>query len=322
MIQTAEGALSEVHSMLQRIRELAVQGSNDTLDDTDRGFINTEMSELRSQINDVASDTEFNGKSLASGALSTTLDKTTGTLELGEAVDNSSVLAINVSQADAGETYTFSTSGTNVTLTATNSGDAQSIAEADFAVAANGETTVTFASLGVSVTLGGVGASGANAVNLALAAQTIVTDAGDAAATFQTGADAGQNIQVSFANVEIESTNTDTRVQTLDTALDAFDTGTASRAESEAIITAVDHTIEYISETRATYGAKQNRLESSVNNIKQSAENLTSAESRIRDVDVAAESANMAKATVLQQAAVSVLAQANQQPQLALKLLG
>jgi flagellin len=69
MIQTAEGALEEVHSMLQRIRELAVQASNDTLDDTDRGFINLEMSELRSQINDVASDTEFNGKKLASGAL-------------------------------------------------------------------------------------------------------------------------------------------------------------------------------------------------------------------------------------------------------------
>jgi len=320
MIQTAEGALEEVHSMLQRIRELAVQGSNDTLDNTDRGFINTEMSELRSQINDVASDTEFNGKSLASGALTSSLDAATSTVELGEAHGNASVTAIDVSGAAAGDTFTFSTSGTDVVLT-NAAGSSQTKSNADFAVGVDGSTTVNFNELGVSISLSSaLGETGAN-INAALAAGTLVTSAGSGSAQFQTGADAGQNITVNFANVQIESTNGDTRVTTLDTALDAFAAGTATRDEATAIITAVDHTIEYISETRATYGAKQNRLESSVNNIKQSAENLTSAESRIRDVDVASESANMAKATVLQQAAVSVLAQANQQPQLALKLL-
>jgi flagellin len=321
MIQTAEGALEEVHSMLQRIRELAVQGSNDTLDDTDRGFINTEMSELRSQINDVASDTEFNGKKLASGALTSSLDAATSTLETGELLGTAGITNIEVSGAAAGDTFTFTDTAAGATLT-NAAGLSQSVTNADMDVGANGETVVTFSELGVSFSVASSAAEDGSDVGAALNAKTIVTAAGAGAAQFQTGADAGQNITVSFADVEIESTNADTRVRTLDTALDAFAGGGSTRAEAEAIITAVDHTIEYISETRATYGAKQNRLESSVNNIKQSAENLTSAESRIRDVDVASESANMAKATVLQQAAVSVLAQANQQPQLALKLLG
>ena len=188
-------------------------------------------------------------------------------------------------------------------------------------VAANGETVVTFSELGVSITLSGAAAEDGSDVATDLDTLTIVTSAGSGSAQFQTGADAGQNITVDFADVQIESTNGDARVVALDTALDNFDTGTATRAEAELIITAVDQTIEYISETRAGYGAKQNRLESAVANLKQSGENLTAAESRIRDTDVAEESANMSKAMVLQQAAVSVLAQANQQPQLALKLL-
>jgi flagellin len=321
MIQTAEGALEEVHSMLQRIRELAVQGSNDTLDDTDRGFINTEMSELRSQINDVASDTEFNGKKLASGALTSSLDAATSTLETGELLGTAGVTNIEVSGAAAGDTFTFADTAAGATLT-NAAGLSQSVTNADMDVGANGETVVTFSELGVSFSVASSAAEDGSDVGAALNAKTIVTAAGAGAAQFQTGADAGQNITVSFADVEIESTNGDTRVRTLDTALDAFAGGGSTRAEAEAIITAVDHTIEYISETRATYGAKQNRLESAVANLKQSGENLTAAESRIRDTDVAGESANMAKAMVLQQAAVSVLAQANQQPQLALKLLG
>jgi flagellin len=231
------------------------------------------------------------------------------------------VTNIEVSAAAAGDTFTFADTLAGATLT-NAAGLSQSVTNADMDVGANGETVITFSELGVSFSVASSAAEDGSDVGAALNAKTIVTAAGAGAAQFQTGADAGQNITVSFADVEIESTNGDTRVRTLDTALDAFAGGGSTRAEAEAIITAVDHTIEYISETRATYGAKQNRLESSVNNIKQSAENLTSAESRIRDVDVASESANMAKATVLQQAAVSVLAQANQQPQLALKLLG
>jgi flagellin len=326
MIQTAEGALEEVHSMLQRIRELAVQGSNDTLDDTDRAFIKTEMTELRDQINDVASDTEFNGKKLASGALTTSLDAATSTLEVGAIVENGAktstagVTGIDVSGANAGTLFTFADTVTGVTLgDGTNS---QSVTDAAMAISSvDGSVTLAFTDLGISVTLASAAIEDGSDIGSALNGLTLKTAAGSGAATFQTGADAGQTIGVSFRDVEIAASNGDARVQTLDTALTAFATSTAVRTEAEAIITAVDQTIEYISETRAEYGAKQNRLESAVANLMQSAENLTSAESRIRDADVASESANLAKAAVLQQAAVSVLSQANQQPQLALKLL-
>jgi flagellin len=320
MVQTAEGALEEVHAMLQRIRELAVQASNDTLDDTDRGFISAEISELRDQINAVSNNTEFNGKKLANGALTTSLDAASSTLSLGEILGTAGVTSIDVGEANAATTFTFTNNLSSITLG--DGSSSQTIAHSDMDVATDGTTVINFSELGISITVASALAEDGSDIGAALDTQTIVTDTGDGGATFQTGADAGQNITVNFRNVEIEGTNTDTRVTTLDTALDAFLGGTATRAEAEAIISAVDHTIQFISETRADYGSKQNRLEHTVNNLMQTSENLTASESRIRDVDVAFESANMAKATVLQQAAVSVLSQANQQPQLALKLLG
>ena len=184
--------------------------------------------------------------------------------------------------------------------------------------------TLNFDTLGVTVTIASAAGDAAADISAVLAGKTIITEnnANGGTATFHTGADKDQVITVAFKDVRVDAANADARMQALDTALDNFDAASASRSEAEQIITDVDQAIEYISETRAGYGASQNRLESTVANVKQSAENLTAAESRIRDVDVAAESANMAKATVLQQAAVSVLAQANQQPQLALKLIG
>ena len=320
MVQTAEGALEEVHSMLQRIRELAVQAANDTLDDTDRGFINLEMAELRAQINQVANNTEFNGKKIANGALSTTLDAAASSLALGEILGTAGVTNIDVSEADAGTTYTFTDTGAGIQLS--DGSRSQTLLYATFDVPNDGTAVLSFSELGISITVASALAEDGADIAASLDTQDLVTDAGSGAATFQTGADANQNITVTFRDIEVEDTNTDTRVSTLDAALDDFDSATSTRAEAEAIISAVDHTLQFISETRADYGAKQNRLEHTANNLMQTSENLTASESRIRDVDVAYESANMAKATVLQQAAVSVLSQANQQPQLVLKLLG
>lgn len=327
MIQTAEGALEEVHSMLQRIRELAVQASNDTLDTTDRKFIAAEMTELRDQINEVASTTEFNGKKLASGALVTALDATNSGLNVGAAMDNTGITGISVDGAAAGTTFTLTNDVANAEITLTNgtTNVAQTLGHASVNfTAANEAKTVDFNELGVSITLESTAVSTGADVAVALAAAgTVITQAGSGAATFQTGADAGQTIAVSFLDVTIDADNANgVRVTDLHTAITNMADGDPTRADAQDVITDTDAMIEFISETRADYGAKQNRLEHTVNNLTQTAENLTGAESRIRDADVAAESANMAKAAVLQQAAVSVLAQANAQPQLALKLLG
>jgi flagellin len=341
MIQTAEGALEEVHSMLQRMRELSVQASNDTLDTTDRGFINDELQELKSQIDMVADTTEYNGKTLANGNLSTVLDDTTqfGAGVVLTATANTTVTSVDVSgmnnPTSATKAYDFTYVSATDTLTLTSTADATDNEDVVLTDLNNDSTnTISFARIGLKFdisTITGdtkdvVGAALAHTANerIILAAKT---SANEGAVLFQTGADKAQTLAVSFHNVRITDSggtgSTDSRVTNLKTGLSDFDgAGGKTQVNASNLIEDLDGAIEFISEKRSYYGSKQNRLEHTINNVQQTAENLTASESRIRDVDVAAESANMARANVLQQAAVSVLAQANQAPQLALKLLG
>src|SRR3954465_96667 len=123
MIQTAEGGLNETHSILQRMRELAVQGANDTLTDSDRGAIASEMTALKNEIDRIAGNTEFNTRKLLNGSLSTTLGGAAATdLLQGEVgpTSNIAVSQINVSGAQAGTTFTMTAaSPSSITMTAT-----------------------------------------------------------------------------------------------------------------------------------------------------------------------------------------------------------
>src|SRR5437870_11530649 len=147
MIQTGEGAMNETTSMLQRMRELAVQASNDTLSTSDRTSINTELQQLETEINGVASRTKFNGQGLLSGSMVTT--QSGGSAIAGAQFNttggNSSVRSVDVGGAKAGLTYTLSTAAAG-TLTLTRSGDnvAQTITLA--ATAANSTQTLSFSS--------------------------------------------------------------------------------------------------------------------------------------------------------------------------------
>jgi flagellin len=133
---------------------------------------------------------------------------------------------------------------------------------------------------------------------------------------------------VTFVDTKLSNTATQTQMAALFTALGNYstssNTGTAtqSRLDAGSLISALDNSLSYVSQSRATLGAAQNRLQHTIANLGTTSENLSASNSRIRDVDVALESSNMAKNQVLEQAGVSVLAQANQLPQLALKLLG
>src|SRR6266542_2992871 len=115
MIQTAEGALNESHSILQRMRELSIQASNDSLTSSDRGAIASELTALTGEIDRIAGTTQFNTKNLLNGSLSTTLNTTAPTTNLvtGEVVGTSGVVAaqINVGGAAANTTYTLSAAG-------------------------------------------------------------------------------------------------------------------------------------------------------------------------------------------------------------------
>ena len=126
MIQTAEGGLNETHSILQRMRELAIQGANDTLTDTDRGAIASELTSLKNEVDRIANTTEFNTKKLLNGGMSTALDGAARSCINGEVArrrPTSWSRSVNVTGAAAGTTFTLTAAGTTgVTLSATIGG--------------------------------------------------------------------------------------------------------------------------------------------------------------------------------------------------------
>jgi flagellin len=319
MIQTADGALNEVSAMLQRMRELAVQASNDTLSTSDRAAINDELQQLQAQINAISTQTKFNGKSLLTGSLATALDPTStasGASIAGTGTDTATVASINVSGAKPGDTYTFAASGGQLTLSDT-SGNSQTLDLSSVSIAAGQSYTLNFGQLGISLTITApsTNAGSITGTNIAtgLNTKTVKTLAGSGAANLQVGANASDTITVGFAEVDTKSLG-------LDTALGNFNVN-QSVSNAQALITAVDSALDTLNGTRATLGAYQNRLQHTINNLNVTSTNLAASESRIRDVDVAAEMVNFTKTQIIQQAGMAVLAQANQAPNVVLTLL-
>lgn len=226
--QTAEGAMDEVTSMLQRMRTLAQQSANGSNNSDDRVALQQEYDQLKTEINRISGDTTFGGQKLLDGSYK-------GSFQVG---------------ADAGQTITF-----KMTSAFTIKG---------IASATKGSATVTTTSKGEPYTIG--------------KATTAVTTA--SVSSIKTAKDA----QTAMANL--------------------------------------DYMIKAVDSKRAELGAVQNRFDSTIRNQSNVSENLSAARSRIRDADFATETANLTKQNILQQAASSILAQANQRPQSALSLLG
>ena len=330
MIQTAEGALNETHSILQRMRELAVQAGNDTNTTTDRGEIQKEINSLTSEINRVGNTTEFNKQKL--------LNASSGTIVGGSA-------AVPGTPASATPTQTNGSSG-NLTVDATGftgvngtwtlataDGTAFTLDKGD----GNGAQAVTFTAgvatvdgleitlpttpaasdewtIGVVAPVAGTPATGAKSeLKLQIGAnenQTMTVEFADmrAAALGITGTGTGFS---SAANVSNGTDNTSTE--------NALDVSTSTNAGNA--VTVIQNAIDAVSAERSKLGASQNRLEHTINNLNVGAENLQAAESRIRDVDMAKEMMNFTKNNILNQAAQAMMAQSNQQPQAVLQLL-
>jgi flagellin len=321
MIQTAEGAIAQTTSMLQRIRELAVQASNDTLSTSDRAAINTEVQQIRTEINDISTQTKFNGKALLSGSLTTQQDTATSTALVGDVLatnGNASIVSVDTSAAAAGQTFTFA-AGPNagdIVLTRSSDNVSQTINVA--AIAAHGAVTLDFGKIGVKLSLqADVGGKAAADVVTDLTGKTIDTQVTGGAANIQVGANATDFMNVGFSEIDISASG----MASLNTALTNFNT-TQDASTAQALITAVDSGIDTVNAASASLGAFQNRLQQVISNLATTGQNLTASESAIRDVDVAAETARMTKSNILMQAGISVLSQANQVPQMALKLLG
>ena len=350
LIQTAEGALNEVHSILQRMRELAVQAANDTNNDTDRSEIQKEIEQLISEINRISSDTEFNTKKLLNGDMGKVANKTGGSavfsnLQVTGADVTSGNYTITLENTGT-DTFTV-TSGTTA-VTAADISDDLSVAAganikygsytlnvsnydgtgktADFElIGPDGtRTIVTGASTdtgtltigGIQIDVGTENITGngtvkfdltANGLDLALSGDKTVdlsafnyaggkinlggfefelyTNHGatndvanftviDKSIKIHIGANADQSTSLSINNMSASALG-----------VDGINVSTQSGAN--VAITTIQDAIDRVSSERAKLGAIQNRLEHSINNLGTSAENLTAAESRIRDVDYA-----------------------------------
>ena len=323
MIQTAEGAMDEVHSILQRMRELGVQAANDTYDSAARTSIGTELIQLRSEIDRISNATNFNGQSLLTGALTGTLGGATGTdLVVNDAVGAAIATAIEVSSAKPA-TYTFSSAGAGLITLTSSTGAAQQISIG--AIAANGTQTLDFNQLGVKITLNSTaGETAANLVTaLTAAANDTVVVTGSGSAALQVGANttAYDSMNVSFNDVRATQAGGLNLLTGGGVDWTSSATIVASNTASQAFINQIDTAITTLNTRRSDLGAAQNRLEHTVNSLGVSVENLTASESRIRDADVAALSTQMVSNQILQQAGTAVLSQANQSSQAVLSLL-
>ncbi len=323
MIQTAEGGMSQIQDMLIRMKELATQGSNSTLADSERAFIADEMTQLRDEINNISTRTKFNGQQLLNGSFGKTLDATS-TVQVGmnlATTAEAAVTKVDISGAAAGTTFTLSNAAGVLTLSdGTNS---QDIDLTSVTVAAGKSYELNYNELGVKITVSAAASKAGTDIATDLSAGTVITTAATGA-EIQVGADdaADNRLTLTFGDTQINAANSDSRMQALNTDITAFAApGGRTAANSQALLTSVEDALTYVSEQRAALGAQQNRLDYTVANLQTQAENISASKSRITDADFAAETANLTRAQILQQAGTAMLAQANSLPQNVLSLL-
>ncbi|WP_280157595.1 flagellin [Priestia aryabhattai] len=293
LIQTAEGALNETADILQRMRELAVQSSNDTnQDDVDRESISSEITALKEEVDRISNTTQFNGKTLLNGTLGSKIDTNATNTDAFVA----GVASITTSGSKAQE-YTIAVDTTKNTITLTGADNkAQALSLKD------GAQTLNFSDLGITMKTNEGYTTTGDATN----GKKITVLSGET--KFQIGANADQEVGLSINDMST-------------TGLKIKDIDVSTREGAKDAITTIGDAINTVSTQRSSLGALQNRLEHTINNLSNQSENLTASESRIRDVDMAKEMMEQTKNSILSQASQAMLGQANQQPQNVLQLL-
>jgi len=309
LAQTAEGALQESTNILQRIRELAVQSANDTNSKSDRTSLNEEVTQLKQELDRIAETTAFNGKSVIDGTM------TDATFQVGANAGTSQTISFSIDSARAADL------GTDAVVTAAavaaKSGTTGTVVTADTAGVAGNGLSVTVQLQATAGSQGAVVSGNSIVITVSVDSSTGVTDA------LATNTDASDLVDIAFDTTAVGT-------YTLAGGAEASAEGTrtidavsvADRSEASITIKSVDAALEDVDTIRGGLGAIQNRFESTIANLNNVSENLSAARSRILDADIAMETSAMTKQNILQQAGVSILAQANQAPQLALSLLG
>jgi flagellin len=321
LIQTAEGALDETQSILQRMRELAVQSSNDTNVGVDRDELQKEVDQLAQEITRISDNTEFNTKNLLGKDGE---DGFSGKFHIGANAGQD--IELNISNMSSSALNVNRTEGTAVTV-------------GDFSITNNTEEAITikYADLAdgtadaVTSTTASVNEAGTEITITLKQAASDEGVAGDVETTHAEIMEALNGTGLVSADLGDEVTGGAVTAKPTDSADGALIAATiddtkginiSSQESASQAIETINNSIERVSAERSMLGAVQNRLEHTISNLNNSSENLSAAESRIRDVDMAAEMMEMTRANILSQASQSMLAQANQQPQSVLQLLG
>lgn len=303
MLQVAEGAAQTVQSIVDRMKELAVQSASDNVADSERSLIQAEFTELQDEISRIVDTTKFQGNTLLNGTLGNSADLTDVATTVDTAVGFGSA-AVSGAGAD---TYTFSQTAGAVTLT-NSAGDLTQVVTAS----SGGAQTLKFDALGITVETSASFAIGAGSENLT---GDLVVAGGNT--SFMVSVSGQEGTGGAAGNDDIGLSSMDLTLATL--GLDADNLGT--KAGAQAAIGNIDSAISTISGVFGDIGAAQNRLDYALANVRTATENFQAAESTIRDADIAAEATELSRLQILQQAATSVLAQANQAPQGVLSLL-
>lgn len=324
VVQTAEGAIEEVGNIVQRMRELAVQGANETNTGSDRAKISEELTQLHEEIDRIAESTQFNGKDLLNGTNTVRIEKEYNFtkendikkvtvqngfdfegLEIGDIkIKKSTTNGVNGVSFENGKNTGFGISATNIStngekieaggiITITDSNGKSIKFEVENEITITNEVKITKSSVSDKEISG-------KEINLQVGANT--SDS--------------QTLKVKIENVSTKSLGLNG-----DTITKMAKEGAKGTEAANKMIDSLDKALERVNTSRANLGAMQNRLETTASNLTTSNENLTAAESRIRDVDVAEEMMNLSKLNLINQAAQAMMSQAKSQPEGVMQLL-
>lgn len=331
MAQTAEGALEQSTTILQRMRDLALQSANGSNSPEERQALNQEVSELKKELDRIANTTSFGGKKLLDGSFGTT------TFQVGAAanetisvtLDEMSTKAMKADYTSGVVTLTDAASGTAATF---NDGIATTSGTIAVTVLAEGWTEPRTYQVDIEV------GDRESAATDKLA--TLINDANIGISAFKTkdavgnitsgsldlvsvkglaGASGDVSTDAVFVGLGGTGATAPTATGTVDKTVQDIDVDSVKGSQEALII--IDAAIQKIDAQRADLGAIQNRFENTIANLQNIQENVSAARGRIQDTDFAAETATLSKNQIMQQAGTAILAQANQLPQAVLSLL-
>ncbi len=299
VIEVCDGALGEIHDILQRMNELAIKGANGVLADSDREMIDDEFQALKEEAQRIADTTQFNGQNLLDGSFDMKGYTTDGKVKVtyyDAKVPVGEYKLTLTAEWDEGELTDATADKNNFKLLAPDGTDIS--ASVDISVKEDIVTITGSDNFEIQISL----AEGYENVDITMD----ITGMGSL--TLQVGSNEGQTLDVKIPAMTTKN-------------MGIHKTDTLTMENSTAAINDVDYAIRFVSAARSSLGAYQNRLEHTVNNLDSISENMTGAYSRIMDTDMAEEMTEYSSYQVVSQAATTMLAQANERPAAVLQLL-